>query len=65
MMDTIMDGDDVVFLHQLVDGVTRRSHALHIATVAGLSPGIIERSAEVKPGYLLVYNLEKVDQDCN
>ena len=46
-METMMDGEDVVFLYQLADGVARKSHASHIARTAGLPPDIVTRGAQV------------------
>ena len=48
MMDTMMDGEEVVFLHQLVDGITGKSHALHVATTAGLPAEVVQRSLQVR-----------------
>lgn len=48
-METMMDGEDVVFLYQLTDGVAIKSHASHIAKVAGLPPNIVARGTQVRP----------------
>jgi DNA mismatch repair protein MutS len=40
-------GDDVVFLHRMVEGAADRSYGLHVARLAGLPDAIIRRAREV------------------
>src|SRR3989442_2188985 len=40
-------GDQVVFLHQVVDGAADRSYGIHVARLAGLPPDVLERAEEV------------------
>ncbi|HKY31901.1 MAG TPA: DNA mismatch repair protein MutS [Candidatus Polarisedimenticolia bacterium] len=40
-------GHDVVFLRRIVEGSADRSYGLHVARLAGLPPGVIERAREV------------------
>ncbi|MCH2171132.1 DNA mismatch repair protein MutS [Myxococcota bacterium] len=40
-------GEEVVFLRQLVDGGANRSYGIHVARLAGLPDGVIERSREL------------------
>lgn len=46
-METLHDGEELVFLYQLVDGHTSSSYASHIASQVGLPQEIIKRGTEV------------------
>lgn len=46
-METMQNGDELVFLYQLVDGYTNTSYACHIAALAGISSDIVQRGHEV------------------
>lgn len=46
-MDTLRDGDELVFLYQLVPGLSDISYACHIAAGVGLPANIVQRAAEV------------------
>ena len=46
-METIQDGNELVFLYQLIPGHSDTSHACHIATLAGLPKEVVERGAQV------------------
>jgi DNA mismatch repair protein MutS len=37
-------GDEIVFLHKIVDGGTDRSYGIHVARLAGVPPAVIERA---------------------
>ena len=39
--------DDVVFLHKIIPGATDKSYGIHVAKLAGLPNGIINRSREI------------------
>lgn len=43
----MQNGDELVFLYQLVDGYTNTSYACHIASLAGISSDIVQRGHEV------------------
>lgn len=43
-----MDGDELVFLYQLKDGICQLSYAANIATLAGLPDCLVQRGVEVK-----------------
>ena len=51
--------DDVVFLRKIVEGGTDKSYGIHVARLAGLPKGVIERSREI------LSNLEEaaIDKD--
>ncbi|HLF06877.1 MAG TPA: DNA mismatch repair protein MutS, partial [Thermoplasmata archaeon] len=40
-------GEDIVFLHKVVPGSTDRSYGIHVARLAGLPEGVVERALEV------------------
>ena len=46
-MEIVQDGEELIFLYQLIDGYTSSSYACHIATLAGLSFELVKRGAEV------------------
>ncbi|KAJ8305871.1 hypothetical protein KUTeg_016416, partial [Tegillarca granosa] len=46
-METIHDGDELLFLYQLIEGQTSSSYASHIASQAGLPQEIVKRGTEV------------------
>ncbi|KAL5016536.1 hypothetical protein ScPMuIL_006125 [Solemya velum] len=46
-METLHDGEELVFLYQLVEGHTNSSYASHIASQVGLPREIIKRGIEV------------------
>ena len=46
-MEIMQDGEELVFLYQLIDGYTNSSYACHIASLAGLSVQLVKRGAEV------------------
>jgi len=41
------DGEDVVFLHEIVPGGADRSYGIHVAQLAGLPRDVISRAAEI------------------
>ena len=41
------EGGDVVFLHRIVPGGADRSYGVHVARLAGLPPGVVNRAWEV------------------
>ncbi|XP_028412976.1 mutS protein homolog 5-like isoform X1 [Dendronephthya gigantea] len=46
-METMQNGDELVFLYQLVDGYTNTSYACHIAALAGISSDLVQRGHEI------------------
>ena len=46
-MEFLRDGEDLVFLYQLIEGATDSSYACHIAAQADLPPEIVCRGKEV------------------
>lgn len=47
-LETAVDGDELVFLYQLKEGICQSSHAANIATLAGLPPPLVQRGVQVK-----------------
>ncbi len=41
------NGNDVVFLHRIIPGGADRSYGVHVARLAGLPPGVVNRAWEV------------------
>ena len=57
-MDTMHDGEEMVFLYQLVPGMSDISYACHIAAGVGLPANMVQRAAEVgvvTSGHHLLY----------
>jgi len=46
-MDTMEENGELVFLYQLIDGVTNNSHALYTAKLVGIPQDILDRVAQV------------------
>lgn len=44
------EGDDVVFLHQIVDGGADRSYGIHVARLAGVPKAAVHRAEEILTG---------------
>uniref|UniRef100_H2T542 MutS protein homolog 5 n=1 Tax=Takifugu rubripes TaxID=31033 RepID=H2T542_TAKRU len=42
-LETAVDGDELVFLYQLKEGICQSSYAANIATLAGLPPSLVQR----------------------
>ena len=42
------DGDEIIFLHKIVDGSTDKSYGIHVARLAGMPPSVIERAKEMQ-----------------
>ena len=41
------EGSDVVFLHRIVPGGADKSYGVHVARLAGMPPGVVNRAWEV------------------
>ena len=46
-MEVLHEGEELVFLYQLIEGATNSSYACHIAALAGLPAEITNRGSEV------------------
>lgn len=56
-MDVMEENGELVFLYQLVDGITSNSFALHTGMQAGLPQEILDRTVEVILIYFLASKL--------
>jgi hypothetical protein len=54
-MESMQNGDELVFLYQLVDGYTNTSYACHIAALAGISDDLVQRGHEVYMGFFTLF----------
>ncbi|XP_072317396.1 mutS protein homolog 5 [Eucyclogobius newberryi] len=50
-LETALDGNELVFLYQLKEGICRSSYAANIATLAGLPANLVQRGLEVSELY--------------
>ncbi|CAI5662383.1 unnamed protein product [Oreochromis niloticus] len=50
-LETAVDGDELVFLYQLKEGICQSSYAANIATLAGLPTSLVQRAVEVSELY--------------
>ena len=39
--------DEVIFLHEVIDGAADRSYGIHVAKLAGLPPVVLKRAEQV------------------
>ncbi|XP_008321312.1 mutS protein homolog 5 [Cynoglossus semilaevis] len=65
-LETVVDGDELVFLYQLKEGICHSSYAANIATLAGLPVGVVKRGVEVSELYRtgrVIKPLDKVSSD--
>lgn len=47
-MDCVVDGNDIVFLYKVRDGVCLDSHGLYVARMAGIPADIVDRAMAIK-----------------
>uniref|UniRef100_A0A673ASU7 MutS homolog 5 n=1 Tax=Sphaeramia orbicularis TaxID=375764 RepID=A0A673ASU7_9TELE len=47
-LETAVDGNELVFLYQLKEGICQSSYAANIAALAGLPTNLVQRAVEVK-----------------
>ncbi|XP_078788760.1 mutS protein homolog 5 isoform X2 [Oryzias latipes] len=50
-LETAVDGDELVFLYQLREGICQSSYAANIASLAGLPARLVHRAVEVSEHY--------------
>ena len=46
-MEVMHEGEELIFLYQLIDGHASSSFACHVAALAGLPEELIKRASEV------------------
>ncbi|XP_054477288.1 mutS protein homolog 5 [Anoplopoma fimbria] len=65
-LETAVDGDELVFLYQLKEGICQSSYAANIATLAGLPTSLVQRGVEVSELYRkgrLIKRIDKASSD--
>ncbi|KAL7832184.1 hypothetical protein AOLI_G00297320 [Acnodon oligacanthus] len=61
-LETTVDGDELVFLYQLREGICQSSYAANVATLAGLPPALVQRGVEVSDLYRTGRTIKRFDQ---
>ncbi|XP_042345526.1 mutS protein homolog 5 [Plectropomus leopardus] len=61
-LETAVDGDELVFLYQLKEGICQSSYAANIATLAGLPTSLVQRGVEVSELYRTGREIERIDK---
>ncbi|KAM4580390.1 mutS protein homolog 5 [Odontesthes bonariensis] len=62
-LETAVDGDELVFLYQLKEGICQSSYAANIATLAGLPTGLVHRAVEVSEHYRTGKPIKRTDKE--
>lgn len=60
-LETAVDGDELVFLYQLKEGICQSSYAANIATLAGLPSCLVRRGVEVSELYRTGRRIKRTD----
>ncbi|KAM3615167.1 uncharacterized protein V6R79_024370 [Siganus canaliculatus] len=60
-LETAVDGDELVFLYQLKEGICQSSFAANTATLAGLPTSLVRRGVEVSELYRTGRSIKRVD----
>ncbi len=60
-METLHEGEELVFLYQLIQGSCDTSYAGHVAAIAGLPANIIKRGNQVRPGHTSMLMIPIID----
>ncbi|XP_071325249.1 mutS protein homolog 5 isoform X3 [Trachinotus anak] len=61
-LETAVDGDELVFLYQLKEGICQSSYAANIATLAGLPISLVQRGVEVSELYRTGRPIKRIDK---
>ncbi|KAI5626074.1 mutS protein-like 5, partial [Silurus asotus] len=61
-LETAVDGEELIFLYQLKEGICQSSYAANIATLAGLPPALVQRGVEVSDLYRTGRTIQRIDQ---
>ncbi|KAK2844558.1 hypothetical protein Q5P01_011217 [Channa striata] len=61
-LETAVDGDDLVFLYQLKEGICQSSYAANIASLAGLPTSLVQRGVEVSELYRTGRPIKRIDK---
>nr|XP_046254342.1 mutS protein homolog 5 isoform X2 [Scatophagus argus] len=60
-LETAVDGNELVFLYQLKEGICQSSYAANIATLASLPTSLVQRGVEVSELYRTGRSIKRVD----
>ncbi|XP_043543378.1 mutS protein homolog 5 [Chiloscyllium plagiosum] len=60
-LETIQDGEDLVFFYQLKEGVSTKSHTANIAILARMPPQVVQRGIQVSELYRKGEPIRRVD----
>uniref|UniRef100_A0A7N5ZZ24 MutS protein homolog 5 n=1 Tax=Anabas testudineus TaxID=64144 RepID=A0A7N5ZZ24_ANATE len=61
-LETAVDGDELVFLYQLKEGICQSSYAANIASLAGLPTSLVQRGVEVSELYRTGRPIKRIDK---
>ncbi|XP_030638875.1 mutS protein homolog 5 [Chanos chanos] len=61
-LETAIDGEELVYLYQLKEGICESSYAANIATLAGLPHALVQRGVEVSELYRQGKTIKRIDQ---
>ncbi|XP_033945460.1 mutS protein homolog 5 isoform X4 [Pseudochaenichthys georgianus] len=61
-LETAVDGDELVFLYQLKEGICQSSYAANIAKLAGLPASLVQRGVEVSELYRTGRVIKRIDK---
>ncbi|XP_041844810.1 mutS protein homolog 5 [Melanotaenia boesemani] len=61
-LETAVDGDELVFLYQLKEGICQSSYAANIATLAGLPTDLVSRAVEASEHYRTGKPIKRIDR---
>ena len=42
------EGDEIIFLHKMIEGSTDKSYGIHVARLAGMPQSVVERAVEIQ-----------------
>ncbi|XP_048117760.1 mutS protein homolog 5 isoform X3 [Alosa alosa] len=63
--ETAIDGEDLVFLYQLKEGICQSSYAANIAKLAGVPTELVHRGIEVSELYRTGKTIKRIDRPTN
>uniref|UniRef100_A0A4W6CHP2 MutS homolog 5 n=1 Tax=Lates calcarifer TaxID=8187 RepID=A0A4W6CHP2_LATCA len=61
-LETAVDGNELVFLYELKEGICQSSYAANIATLAGLPISLVQRGVEVSELYRTGRPIKRIDK---
>ncbi|XP_051535087.1 mutS protein homolog 5 [Myxocyprinus asiaticus] len=61
-LETAIEGEELVFLYEVKDGICQSSYAGNIATLAGIPPALVKRGVEASDLYRTGRPIKKIDR---